>query len=51
MGDDRCWEAKGDSYLIGERGGSEVTQRQLELPVAALEVDLEGDLSIRRDGV
>lgn len=31
------------AYLIFEGGGTDVTERQLETAVAALEADLEGD--------
>lgn len=31
------------TYLIFEGSGTEVSERQLETPSAALEIDLEGD--------
>lgn len=38
------------TYLVGEDICSKITQRDLELPVATLNRDLDGDQGVERDG-
>jgi hypothetical protein len=40
------WDGKKEAELIREGAGSEITKRELESAVAALDVDLESDQGV-----